>query len=200
MPTKDEYRWIDDKGDSELRLNYNLNEDSVVVDLGGFKGDWSALISEKYSCNIHIFEPVREFYSGIKERFNKNPKIHVYNFAASTKNGIAPIFVNGVASSLLVSNQHSQKVVLVDLIHFLESTGVSTVDLIKINIEGSEFEILPYLIEIGKISSFKDIQVQFHDFVPNAVQLRQSIRESLSKTHSLTYDYDFIWENWSKKP
>ena len=62
MPTKDEYRWIDDKGDSELRLNYNLNEDSVVVDLGGFKGDWSALISEKYSCNIHIFEPVREFY------------------------------------------------------------------------------------------------------------------------------------------
>jgi FkbM family methyltransferase len=199
MPTADEYRWIEDKGDSKLRLDYPLNEESIVLDLGGFNGDWSDQIFKKYSCNIHIFEPVKQFYNAIKQRFENNPKIHVYNFAASNKNGVADISVNGVASSLFDTNERSEKVVLVDLAHFLDYIGLSTVDLIKINIEGSEYDLLPHLVKTGKIDCFGNIQVQFHDFIPKADKLRKSIRRSLAKTHRLSYDYEFIWENWSKK-
>jgi hypothetical protein len=28
---------------------------------------------------------------------------------------------------------------------------------------------------------------------------RNNIREKLSETHTLTYDYTFVWENWEKK-
>ena len=42
------------------------------------------------------------------------------------------------------------------------------------------------------------LQIQFHNFIPNAEKLREDIREDFSKTHHLTYDYYFIWENWER--
>ena len=45
-------RWFRDKGDQTLRLNYDLNEHSVVFDLGGYEGQWSADIFQRYQCNV----------------------------------------------------------------------------------------------------------------------------------------------------
>jgi hypothetical protein len=72
------------------------------------------------------------------------------------------------------------------------------VDLIKINIEGDEFPLLKNLIDNNKTNLFKDIQVQFHQFIPDSINKRNWIREKLSLTHTLTYDYEFVWENWKK--
>ena len=44
------------------------------------------------------------------------------------------------------------------------------IDLLNINIEGSEFAVLERLIETGKLDLIKEIQVQFHDFAPDAVR------------------------------
>lgn len=38
-----------------LRYNYDLNEDSVVFDLGGYKGEWTEKIFSKYRCYIYVF-------------------------------------------------------------------------------------------------------------------------------------------------
>ena len=37
-------RWFADRGDQTLRLDYDLNENSVVLDLGGYHG----------SCSEHL--------------------------------------------------------------------------------------------------------------------------------------------------
>lgn len=50
------------------------------------------------------------------------------------------------------------------------------------------------------IGSFKNLQIQYHDFVPGAVGLRDAISKKLRKTHFLTYCFDFIWENWQLRP
>ena len=44
-----------------------------------------------------------------------------------------------------------------------------------------------------------NIQVQFHDFVLDAESRMKSIQADLRKTHELTYQYDFVWENWKLK-
>jgi hypothetical protein len=44
-----------------------------------------------------------------------------------------------------------------------------------------------------------NVQVQFHDFVPDAERRMRRIQEKLGKTHSLTYQYLFVWENWALK-
>ena len=60
--------WRQSGGDSIHRVNYDLSKDSLVFDIGGFKGEWSHTISKKYNCDIYIFEPVKTFFDQIKNK------------------------------------------------------------------------------------------------------------------------------------
>ena len=64
---------------------------------------------------------------------------------------------------------------------------------------GVEFPVLRRLLATDTVSRFVNLQIQFHSFVPNASDERERIREGLSKSHELTYDYPFLWENWRRK-
>jgi hypothetical protein len=59
-------------------------------------------------------------------------------------------------------------------------SGVDRVNLLKINVEGAEYDILDKLIETGYIKNVDNIQVQFHNFVPNAEDRRQKIQTELA--------------------
>lgn len=77
--------------------------------------------------------------------------------------------------------------------------NINTIDLMKINIEGGEYELIEHFIEKEFIKEIRDIQVQFHGFVPDAGVRMKKIQEELKKTHFLTYQYEFVWENWRRK-
>jgi FkbM family methyltransferase len=192
-------RWNLEDGDNTHRLNYDLNENSIVFDLGGYKGEWSENIYNRYNCNIYIFEPVKEFYAYIVNRFKDNNKIKVYNFGLSDFDGIAEIGLNEDSSShILNQNDKIEIIKLVSINKFINENNVNSVDLIKINIESAEYDLLESLINEKNITVFRDIQVQFHTFIPDCVERRNNIRNYLAKTHYLTYDFTFIWENWKK--
>jgi cellulose biosynthesis protein BcsQ len=82
---------------------------------------------------------------------------------------------------------------------FLQEKDIKRIDLMKINIEGCEYNLLECLIGIGFIKNIKNIQVQFHDFVEDAEKRMMEIQKNLQKTHYLTYQYPFVWENWEIK-
>jgi len=189
--------WYLVKGNETLRLDYGLNNNSVVFDVGGYEGSWSEQIFCKYGCNIYIFEPVNKFYKEIMEKFIKNDKVQVYNFGLGGKNDEVIFNINGNSSSGFVTqNGHSEKVKINSVIKFIEKNGIKNIDLIKINIEGGEYELLEKFIETGWISKILNVQVQFHDFVPDAYNRMTKIQEKLKLTHDLTYHYEFVWENW----
>lgn len=192
-------RWLSDSGDSTHRLNYDLNENSFVFDLGGFRGDWSENIAQKYNSNIYIFEPVFEFFDKISERFKNNSKVKVFNFGLGPIDESLDISVSTDESSIFNTEGIKEKIQLKNVISFLETNNIQNVDLIKINIEGGEYDLIESLIKNNKIKLFKNIQVQFHRFIPNCFERRKLIREELEKTHTLTYDYEFLWENWQLK-
>ena len=75
--------WFAVEGDKTLRLNYDLNFSSVIFDLGGYKGEWSDLIYNKYESHIYIFEPVKLLYEALENKYNNNPKIHIFNYGLS---------------------------------------------------------------------------------------------------------------------
>ena len=54
-------QWYIDGGDYELRFNYNLVEESIVLDLGGYQGQFASDLFSRYRCRIFVFEPVRKF-------------------------------------------------------------------------------------------------------------------------------------------
>lgn len=192
--------WFKDKGDETLRLNYALDENSLVFDIGGYKGEFASSIINKYNCNIHIFEPIPEFYQIIVDKFLKNKKItpHCCGLSTETKKEYISLLDN--SSSIFTNDENRIEVQFLSAIEFMNTNNIEKVDLIKINIEGGEYELLEALIDNDKIKLFNNIQVQFHDFViPNARERMNKIQDALSKTHFLTYQYEFVWENWQLK-
>jgi cell wall assembly regulator SMI1 len=91
------------------------------------------------------------------------------------------------------------KVKLVCLADFVSENRIRHIDLMKVNIEGGEYDLLEHVIATGLIHRVENIQVQFHDFFPDAVRRMAKIHDELTKTHYLTYQYRFVWENWRLK-
>lgn len=191
--------WLKDKGDKTLRLDYPLLQDDVVIDVGGYEGQWASDIFSRYLCTIHIFEPVPDFALAIRNRFLFNKHIHVHQVGLGEIERDIEFSIAGDASSSIVTNEMliTARVVAFDAWYLHHK--INEVALIKINIEGGEYELLEHLIESGLILKIKNIQVQFHDFFPEAEQRMHSIQSKLQKTHYLTYQYNFIWENWAIK-
>ena len=191
--------WIKDKGDKTFRLNYDLDENSLVFDLGGYEGQWASDIFSRYCCRIHVFEPVSEFADKIKARFAGNKRILVHQFGLSNENRAVLLSVNKTSSSLYKQRGELKEVRLVKAVDFIQENHIQEIDLMKINIEGAEYDLLEHLIDTGLISNIHNIQVQFHDFVSNAEQRMIMLQKELEKTHGLTYQYPFVWENWRVK-
>jgi FkbM family methyltransferase len=192
-------RWVQDNGDKTHRINYNLSTESIVVDAGGYQGNWSQEILEKYGSRIFILEPMDNYYSEINRKFKNREMVSVYNYGLASKNTELLISLDDDSSSLYKPGRSYQKIEVKTFDQFIEEAGITKIDLFKINIEGAEYELLDDILE-KKIQSFiENIQVQFHVFIPNCIERRNKIREELSKTHECTYNYEFIWENWRKK-
>jgi FkbM family methyltransferase len=188
--------WFKDNGDETLRVDYDLNEKSVVFDVGGYEGKWASEIFSRYACSIYVFEPVPQFAANISKRFVRNSRVRVFDFGLADKTKSAQIAIDKDASSVFREAGLMEEIRLVRACDFINSNQISRIDLMKINIEGEEYDLLEHLLECGLTNRITNIQVQFHDFVPNAEERMKKIQEKLSRTHSLTYQYPFVWENW----
>ena len=193
--------WFKANGDETLRLGYeSLTSESVVFDLGGYKGQWTSDIYAKYKPVIHVFEPHINYANNIKLRFSKNSDIIVYSFGLSKSDEILNLFLDENGSSLFKKSKGEQvKVELKNINTFIAHNNFEKIDLMKINIEGGEYDVLDALIESTFIEKIDNIQVQFHDFVKDSKLRMSNIHKELSKTHQLTFQYEFIWENWKRK-
>lgn len=188
--------WFRVRGDRTLRLDYDLNADSVVFDLGGYEGQWTSDVFSRYCCRIDVFEPVTGFAANIAERFRRNPKIKVHPFGLSHVDGTAWLTLGQDRSSLFQLGDERTEIKLLGASTFLSANNVDHIDLLKINIEGGEYDLLDHLIASGAIIKIRNVQVQFHEFVPHAAKRMRDIQQKLEKTHSLTFQYVFVWENW----
>jgi len=199
-------KWFEDNGDYTHNINYELNNDSVVIDLGGYHGLWIDEILKKNNPNIPniiLVEPVPEFYNLLITKYKNHEKIKVMNVGVSTNK-------NETTKSLYLSNDGSStnfntnvkttiqiKTLPIDKI--LSDNKINQVDLLQINIEGDEYELIEYMIESGIINKFKNIQIQFHLGINNDIEIRDNIQKNLiSNGFKNKFDYPFVWEAWEK--
>ena len=193
-------KWFSIGGDETYRLNYALQSTSVVFDLGGYEGDFAHLISSKFGCEIHLYEPVERFHQRCVERFSGNQNIHCHRYGLSNVDGLFDISAADNSSSLIAVNQ-GKGCETVEVKRFADECArlkIIEIDLIKINVEGSEFLLLPHIIESGVINRINNIQVQFHDFFPDAYAERLRIHRMLKRSHKLDWCFPFVWESWSR--
>ena len=192
-------KWFADGGDSKFRFNYDLDDESIVLDLGGYRGQWASDLYSRYRCNIFIFEPVGYFVEQIRARFKKNNQIEIFPYGIGGKTRSEKIHISGDGSSIFGTSKTVEDIKIVDVKEWINKKKIGKIDLAKINIEGGEYELLDRLIETNMIGVIKNIQVQFHNISHSSCYQMEQIQKELRKTHVPTYQYKFVWENWRIK-
>ena len=196
-------RWTD--GEFErLRYEYDLDNTSICLDLGAFYNDWGKKISDMYhSPTIYAFEAIPAIWNIGQENIVDYSNIRSLNYAVGKSNCEMTITMGpalGVSSSFYIQEEGEKiNVTVRDIKEVFEELNISNVDLMKLNIEGSEYDVLERLIECNLHIHIKNIQVQFHRLTDDYLNRYNNIREKLKETHELTYEFEFIWENWKLK-
>jgi len=142
------------------KLKY-INEDSVILDLGANIGDVTNYLFSKFKCNIYCYEPNIICFNYMKERFKNNHKIRIFNLAVSNFSGKGNLYfhknskgnydVNYFEGATLRKNKDNIdinkkiKIKVLDIKEILSDFKI--VDLIKIDVEGSEYLIMPEIIK-----------------------------------------------------
>jgi len=193
------YRWVRDRGDYTHNITYDLDENSTVMDLGGYTGVWAKQIIDKYNPNLYILEPIEKFYNEIVEKFRGNDKVKHMKVGVSVENKIDKLFMSGDGTSSNLKEGKSVDVEFNTIDTVLEKWDLEFVDLIQINIEGDEYPLLESMLKTGSINKFKNIQIQFHLGIDNDIKRRDGIRDGLKNNgFKIKFDYPFVWESWTK--
>jgi FkbM family methyltransferase len=182
----------------------NINENSIVLDVGAFTGEWGQFITDRYNPTIYAFEPDPINYKKLEEKAQTNNKLKPMFYGLGDKNEKVKISLKGLGSSIFTEQDTQPDIETADTeIRAIDSVWkeleLGTIDLMKINIEGAEFPLLEKMIEQDMLKKVDSFMIQFHEWHPRAYSRRKRILRELSKTHKLDWDYNFIWEKWDRK-
>ena len=165
-----------------------LDEYSIIIDLGANRGNFSNELVMECGCLVYAIEAVPRLFDTIP----CHPRIRKFNLAIAEKNSPISFFVSSQEESGSVSNLPPGIVVEaisvngVTLGSFIESQGIDTVDLLKIDIEGAETGLLK-TIDNETLSRIKQITVEFHDFLPYFDQ-KEDIRIIKHRLNNLGFE------------
>lgn len=167
--------------DSILDLLQYANDKVIVFDVGSNKGQWSDIIINRRDESIlagqykvHLFEPNELLlnYTRVKYEYNKN--IRYVNKAAYSKHEeIIPFYYFTNENNGLSSIYHNPKWDYLPMIHgktgtitldkYAEENEISEIDFIKIDTEGSEYDVLIGCLDLLQNKKVKFIQVEYSE-------------------------------------
>ena len=167
--------------------------DSIVVDCGANVGRFSMEMIRRFGCLCYAIEAAPLTFRQIPTM----PNLHRYNFAVCATNNLVTMSINKEDSTRSIVNLNStQKSVTVKGCHlgeFLErELAGRTIDLIKMDIEGSEIEVIDSLND-DLIKRVGQWTIEFHDFM--GYTARSDVERCVERILGLGFHELF----WSKR-
>jgi FkbM family methyltransferase len=193
--------WLKNDKIYDYRHRNNLFENAIIFDCGGFKGEFTKKMVEMYpKSNIYVFEVVPKYIEILERLFKNNSKVKIFPFGLGIKDENLQFSIDDVASTIFFKNKEDIENTVIGEIKnvndFIVEHKIDRIDLLKMNIEGGEYDLLDALIQSGNIKKCSDIPIQFHNYGLWSVERRDKIKAKLIETHYLTYDYEWNFENW----
>jgi FkbM family methyltransferase len=162
-----------------------LDKRSNVLDLGSNYGLFARSITERFGCHCVAVEPSPEPFSAIPE----SSLITKLQAAISDQNGVVPFHVapDSVASSLLSKSASLTATIIVpsfSLPELVRRLGWPRIDLLKIDIEGSEISMFATSPD-ELLRQVAQISVEFHDFC--GITSLVEVKAVLARLHRLGF-------------
>lgn len=171
-----------------LRYKYKLAPSDIVIDIGAYRGEWASTIFHRYQCSVIMVEP-GPWIVGCTAG-------EVINKAAGTSNGMQTFGGDHYYTSSLEPGVTQYETF--DINSLLAK--YEDIALVKINIEGAEYELLNHVIDAGLHQRVRNFQIQFHQIEgEDYEQWYAAIEAKLAVTHEPLWRYKFVWENWRRK-
>lgn len=162
---------------------------SVVVDIGAHIGDFT-LLASKRAKTVFAYEPEKDTLALCKKniKVNKRENIFLKNYAVCGKSGTRKLYSSSTttsSSSLFPRKEHRtyQEVQCVTLSSQIKEHKISRLDLLKLDCEGSEYEILKSL-KFDHWRKINSIILEYHLWQETDYSLQDLT--SLLKRHSFS--------------
>jgi len=139
-------------------LEQRIADDIVIFDVGANKGQTATKFRSLFpSASIYCFEPFPEALAMLRNTHLHDPRVHVVPSAVADRQGTSTFYVNEYdATNSLLPRPHSERryfpkfagpkatttVPTLDLDSFTAEHGIATVDILKLDIQGSELKAL----------------------------------------------------------
>jgi FkbM family methyltransferase len=183
-----------------------FDDTDIAIDCGANVGDVTAYWSTK-SVTVFSFEPNPYAFRVLSDRFKHNTNVHCLEKAVGLKDARGRLHLHqnanldqvywSTGSSMLpfkgnVLEDSWVDVEVVDLRRFILNLG-RRVKVMKIDVEGSECEILTGLIEAGVVNMIDYMFVECHDRkIPELRKDTQELRRLIKKRNLQHINLDWI--------
>lgn len=184
----------------DILMDVPIEGPAVVFDVGAYVGDWSQRMWDLYQPTIYAFEPAPAMADRIDARFSGNDDVHTMPYGLGGCDSVGSLGLSAAGSSFFESGaMGTVEVAIRDVVGVLEELDLDHLDVLKVNIEGGEYDLLDRLAAAGWLGRIDHVLVQFHEWIPHSYRRRHRNRSCLSETHEEIWGWSWIWEYWRLK-
>lgn len=167
------------------RHGFDIQHSDTVVDLGGHIGVFSVLAAKRATNGtVYAFEPMKDNYEVLLSNLKLNgiDNVVAENIAISKETGQSKLYLSSQESAKKVGyitgghslfpSKERDKTILVEtqtLDSVMKRLGISSIDYLKIDTEGSEFDIL-YSASKETLGKIQKIVMELHPFGDNTAE------------------------------
>lgn len=176
----------------------NIEPGDIVVEIGANVGEFT-IMAARNADKVFAFEPDPNCFYCLKENTKKLSNVNIIEYGASKVNKHKAFYLlsEDADSSLLQPKVYTNKIniKLVRLDSWMDSTGLSGIDFLKIDAEGAEMEVLEGLGE--KIEDINKISVDGSPErygKPTADEVSQFLQQKGFTTQVVNYQI-YAWKN-----
>lgn len=169
------------------KYNIEVTAADTVIDIGANIGAFSLYASQKASRGIvYCFEPFPDNYQLLKEqlRINHIQNVQAFNLGVSNKAGQQDLYLSGINTGghSLQFEQAAGKVTIqtTTLEQFCQDHQIHHIDFLKLDCEGSEFDIIKHNPDI--LHRISKIVMECHPYPSESVEGMKQLLESYGFT------------------
>ena len=154
---------------TKLKKEHSFNP-KMILDVGAYKGEWTKMCLKIFpDAKYYLFEPQKKIELFLKKPFPNN--IIYENILLGKKDDVGVSFYeNKTSSSVLRFGNHTNPIPkkTTSLDTFVFKQKISTIDILKIDVQGYELEVLKGALLSLKNTHFLIVEVSFLEIYENA--------------------------------